>query len=1802
MYTVADQSDRLTPSLIAVCVLRFADEPRLTNGLIGCLGVKMARLMLSLAMLLSASLAQAVSSEFSLLLDLDGNSASGCEVSSEDGLFSGANAILTTRVETDGLDAATVTAVERRDCIDPDSNLFGPPQTVSSGGWPVGIGNGEGGFNVIETFLPISPGTAFNTLRMAVMASDEFGNTSAMLTTLPGGSGPILLDGIPPIPVPLGGRMILLLMASLLLLIGAIVISRRGRLTLTALLCLSAGTVAGAACVLDGEIFNWDMADRLAQSGASDPDNGVDLRALFASYGDGYTRLCFRIDAALIFSTAPEAVDDDYIVVESALLDVPVVDGLIGNDEPGIPAAVLVSFGGGDLGGTVADYSAGSSVALGVDGILAVNADGSFQFRAANGQSGTFQFQYRIENLIGSSDATVTIVVQTVPVATADVFTVITGKVLAFSAPGVLVNDSGLPDPLVVSFGGGDAGGTVNANAAGTSLALAPDGSLSINPDGSLELIPPSGLTGDFEFNYRIENAAGADTAEVRITINQPPAITSANELSCEVGDSCSFTLTADGYPAPGFDLPDLPAGLSLNGGSGELTGTPAAGTGAVYPLTLTASNGIAPDAIEAFILTINEAPSITSGDEIGCILDQPCSFTFEAGGYPAPAFELPGLPDGLTLDATTGQLGGAPAEDGVFNLTLTAINASGSDSQELVLTIGSPPIITSAAGFSCVVGSVCEFDFVADGVPNPTINLAGTLPAGVVFNAATETLEGTPAAGTGAEYSLTVTASNSVDPDAEQTFVLTINEAPAITSGDTLACEVGAACDFTFTADGFPDPTFSLPGLPAGLSLDPATGVLSGTPDAGTGAVYPLTLTVANGIAPDADQAFTLTVGEAPTITSEATLTCEVGQACAFTFTADGFPAPDFTLPGLPSSLTLNGVTGALSGTPDAGTGAAYVLTLTAANGIAPDADQTFTLTINEAPTITSGDSLDCEILQPCEFVFTATGFPEPEFDLPGLPTGVVLDPLTGVLSGTPDATAGGVYNLNLTASNTINPDATQGFTLSVGSPPEITSADNVQCTVGNVCTFMFTADGVPAPTITVIGGLPMGVSFNAGTSALEGTPGAGSGGAYPLTVEAANGFLPNASQTFTLTVTELPAPQADPTGGIPGNSSPGSTPYHGSFNTPLTVSSADGVLINDALGFPAAAISTPTPVASNGSVALNLDGSFTYTPNAGFTGLDSFEYCLANTAGTACANVSVAIGIRPAAPGATYPTALIGNVAIDTQVASQLTVPAAGDGISVVLQSSNNADALVRGNRTYVFNPNAGHTGAASLTYRVSNGFGFVDGVISFTVGNGIWFVDNAQPAGNGRLGSPFNALATAAGQANGWPIFIATGSGNYTGGVSLSASRTLIGHPSAASLETITGLTAPADSVLPTASTSRPVIVNPGGIGLTLGSNNRLYSLQISNSNVGIRGIDVNGLILNNVAVTNNGSTLGHHGIFLTDPAGMLDFTNVTASGNFQNNVLIDDSNNTGGPVTLTVTGGTYANNNSDIGDNGMLINVRGSAVWGTSMVAGATFSMNRVVGLLVLAGDNAQITGFNVVNNTFQGGGAEVGQQIGLDMSKALTSTMSVRVANNTFLGHNAQAVNFFSAAGEGTGGAYNARIENNSVGSAALFGSGSRIGNCMRILMQGDSVDRVLVNGNTLRQCPNGRGIEVVGRNGTGGLDVTITNNQANNDFVTTPQNGGFSLASIFVQSNCVGTCNMVRADIRGNTVPATPPNGEIVSGQLGLIRTSTSTLQMVDTTAPISGTCATELAGTNTGSTAVSGDCTLIAGPINTPP
>jgi 6-phosphogluconolactonase (cycloisomerase 2 family) len=93
---------------------------------------------------------------------------------------------------------------------------------------------------------------------------------------------------------------------------------------------------------------------------------------------------------------------------------------------------------------------------------------------------------------------------------------------------------------------------------------------------------------------------------------------------------------------------------------------------------------------------------------------------------------------------------------------------------------------------------------------------------------------------------------------------------------------------------------------------------------------------------------------GTSPTITSADNTIFTVGTAGTFTVTATGDPAPTFALTGtLPTGVTFDTTTGVLSGTLATGTNGTYPLTITASNGVSPDATQTFTLTVAKFVTL---------------------------------------------------------------------------------------------------------------------------------------------------------------------------------------------------------------------------------------------------------------------------------------------------------------------------------------------------------------------------------------------------------------------------------------------------------------------------------------------------------------------------------------------------------------------------------------------------------------------------------------------------------------------------------------------------------------------------------------------------------------------------------------------------------------------------------------------------------------------------------
>jgi len=98
---------------------------------------------------------------------------------------------------------------------------------------------------------------------------------------------------------------------------------------------------------------------------------------------------------------------------------------------------------------------------------------------------------------------------------------------------------------------------------------------------------------------------------------------------------------------------------------------------------------------------------------------------------------------------------------------------------------------------------------------------------------------------------------------------------APTITSGTPAPATAGSPYTTTVTATGSPTPTYTATGLPAGLTINGATGVISGTPTAPGDST--VTITASNGTAPDDTQTVVLTVRPSVAATPSPTATPSV-------------------------------------------------------------------------------------------------------------------------------------------------------------------------------------------------------------------------------------------------------------------------------------------------------------------------------------------------------------------------------------------------------------------------------------------------------------------------------------------------------------------------------------------------------------------------------------------------------------------------------------------------------------------------------------------------------------------------------------------------------------------------------------------------------------------------------------------------------------------------------------------------------------------------------------------------------------
>lgn len=215
-----------------------------------------------------------------------------------------------------------------------------------------------------------------------------------------------------------------------------------------------------------------------------------------------------------------------------------------------------------------------------------------------------------------------------------------------------------------------------------------------------------------------------------------------------------------------------------------------------------------------------------------------------------------------------------------------------------------------------------------------------------------------TPLTGYTGSDSFVYHASNSAGDSADATVSLTIVAPTTVTiapaSGALPAATAGSAWSQTLSATGGSAPyTWTAHGLPAGISLNPATGALSGTPTTAGSFTFSVTVKEAGNVS--ATASYTLVVGAvtpgvtlAVTPAAGALPAATTGSAWSQTFAVSGGTAPyRWQLSGaLPAGLTFSD--GSLKGTPTTAGSSAFTLTATDANGVAVQA--AYTLQIKAA------------------------------------------------------------------------------------------------------------------------------------------------------------------------------------------------------------------------------------------------------------------------------------------------------------------------------------------------------------------------------------------------------------------------------------------------------------------------------------------------------------------------------------------------------------------------------------------------------------------------------------------------------------------------------------------------------------------------------------------------------------------------------------------------------------------------------------------------------------------------------------
>lgn len=696
--------------------------------------------------------------------------------------------------------------------------------------------------------------------------------------------------------------------------------------------------------------------------------------------------------------------------------------------------------------------------------------------------------------------------------------------------------------------------------------------------------------SGQYEVTFAVTDPTGlVDKKPVIITVNpvnRQPSLEAVAARTVEENQPLTIQLVGadpDREDAGKlvYEAQNLPEGAQIDPASGLLSWTPTYEQSGEYTLNVMVKDPAGLMATQGVQITVNnvnrppefEVLSPREGSE-----NSPVQFSLTANDADVEdagklVYTSGNLPEGATLDASTGQFSWTPTyeQSGQYTVNFQVTDSFGATaSQDVIINIAhvdrAPelPAVTGATFRENAPGSVSipeGRDADQEDAGKLTYEITN-LPEGAVFNAETRTLTWTPTYEQSGEYQLTAVVKDPEGLSASQNFTIVVEHVNRPPQLETMPKQTGkenSLLQFDIKATD-PDRedanklTYQSNNLPEGATLDAATGRFSWTPSYEQSGAYPVTVEVKDSYGETVSSTIDLEiehVDRAPELPDVAPFNFREENPAQFNLPQGSDPDNEdagklsYEMQGLPRGASFDAGSRTLSWKPDFDQAGEYQATYTVKDPAGLSASKQVTLTVgnvNRPPALEGVSAQNGEENKTIQFTLKVN---DPDRDDEGkltfssdnLPDGANLNASSGEFRWTPNYNQSGAYNVRFAVKDQAGETSTTQVSITVANAdraPQIQSPGNKSVKEGETLSFKVSAndpDKEDSGKLQIEAkNLPSGANFNSGSNEFTWRPDKNQQGSHNVEFVVKDPEGQSDKATITIEVVDVPDEPQNP------------------------------------------------------------------------------------------------------------------------------------------------------------------------------------------------------------------------------------------------------------------------------------------------------------------------------------------------------------------------------------------------------------------------------------------------------------------------------------------------------------------------------------------------------------------------------------------------------------------------------------------------------------------------------------------------